>query len=105
MKRPSQVIALRASAELLDAFDEARAPFKLSRGDWVRGAAVEKLRQLAEARDLVEEVTELRKAVAENESQITKLRVNLPRCLYILLTAHGIDPEEALKIVLEKLIP
>ncbi len=104
MKSPSQVVAFRVSAELLQLLDEAREPLNLSRGDWVRSAAVEKLRQLNQAKDLESEVTELRQVVTELDAQVKKVHSNLARTLFILLTTAGLSSDDARSIVREKLV-
>ncbi len=99
MKRRSDTVSFRADEELLRLIDEARKPFGISRGDWVRGVVQSQVFGGKSEVDLAQLAT-LAGHQEELAESVGRLNVALPRILFAVLTQVGqLDAEQAKEIV------
>lgn len=104
MRRRTETVSFRASEDLLRRIDEERTPFGISRGDWVRGVITARM-FMEKADALADEIAGIAGAVHRTEEELTKLKANLARAVYLVITCvSDIDPEQARDLVREKLL-
>lgn len=103
MKNATSTISFRAPNQMLQQIDRQRAPFGISRGEWVRGAVQHYLQQLETPQE-AETLATVREDIAGVAADICKVETNVTRSLYILLTLLGSIPaDQAKDIVRSKL--
>ena len=96
-KTPTATISFRANPDLLRLIDEAREPFGISSGEWVRGVVSAHLRSDKPDPNRETEIHSMLEHLAADQ-QLT--RTGLMRLAYVLLTDRGTrSPEEAKGIV------
>lgn len=104
MKRRSETVSFRADEELLRLIDEARKPFGISRGDWVRGVTQSQLLGRNDQLDLTP-LTALQSGQEELVQGVGKLYTGLARVLFVLLTQVGQLAAEEAKEIVRKALP
>ncbi|QDT52802.1 hypothetical protein Pan44_08140 [Caulifigura coniformis] len=98
MKTDSPTIAFRVTPEVAQQIDTLRLPLKLSRGEWVRLAAVTQLQQTDVAL-LSDQIDEMRQAVASLNDDLQELARKLAKTAYLILTNERLSPDEAKSVI------
>jgi hypothetical protein len=104
MSLKSTTIGFRMTMPQVALIDQARIPLGLSRGEWAKGVVLTELLASQRRDEVREQLATLMSLSVESEDGLRKLHTNLARVLYVMLTAQGIDADEARAIIRSNLI-
>ncbi len=104
MKSTSEPVSLRLSTAVLAQIDARRAPFGISRGDWVRGVVMQTLNG-GDSAAVSAQLDGLATAVQEIQEAFDGSRRDLARLLFLLLTElSDITADDAKQLVVSRFL-
>ena len=105
MSPKSKTVGFRLTIPQLALVDNARVPLGISRGDWAKGVVLTELLASQRRDEVRDQLATLVSLTCESEEGLRKLQTNLTRVLYVLLTAQGVEADEARAIIRSNLLP
>jgi hypothetical protein len=104
MKSTSEPVSLRLSTAVLAQIDARRAPFGISRGDWVRGLVMQTING-GDSAAVSAQLDGLATAVQDIQEAFDGGRKDLARLLFLLLTELGdMGGDDAKQLVVSRFL-